>query len=134
MSIVVSSVSLNVLCTAHLFQSRPLDAIYFGPSGEPEVTQIFVQKLCMASDIEVPVIASLFPTPAPTVMLAITFIRAKKTYTVHFPDYPRNAGRRLRNQGYPREYVLVCRSGGVLSEYSDCDGGDIPLAMRAADL
>ncbi len=84
--------------------------------------------------MDLPVLSPLFPTPAPTVMLAITFMRAKKTYTVHFPDFPRNAGRVLRNRGTRRSYVLVCRSDGVLAGYKDCDGGDIPLAIRAAEL
>ncbi|KAI0708130.1 hypothetical protein C8T65DRAFT_740291 [Cerioporus squamosus] len=113
--------------------SRTLDAIYFGPSGEPEVKPIPIQNVSMGRGMDIPVITSLFPTPASTMMLAVTFLRTKKTYTVHFPDYPRNAGRRLRNQGARRAYILICRSQGVLLEYSDCDGDNIPLAIRAAD-
>ncbi len=98
-----------------------------------------VQRIAMGPGIDLPLLVSLFPTPAPTRMLAITFQHARKTFTVHFPDIPRIADsgtldRRLRNHLPARAHVLVCRSEGAVSGYSDCIETDTPLAIRAADL
>ncbi|RDX43437.1 hypothetical protein OH76DRAFT_1487825 [Lentinus brumalis] len=116
-------------------ECRTLEAIYFGATGEPEVITVPIQQISMPTGaaVDLPILTSLFPTPAPTVMLAITFQRARETYTVHFPDFPREAGRRLRSQSGRRSYVLVCRSDGLLTGYSDCDAGDFDLATRTAD-
>ncbi len=100
-----------------------------------------MQHVAMGPGIEFPLLVSLFPTPASTRMLAITFQRARKTFVVHFPDIPRIVGsastsgpRRLRNHLPARAQVLVCRSEGVVSGYSDCIAADVRLAIRAADL
>ncbi|TFK80103.1 hypothetical protein K466DRAFT_605617 [Polyporus arcularius HHB13444] len=119
---------------------RSLDAIHFDAGGVPQLRAVPVQHIAMGPGIELPLLVSLFPTPAPTLMLAITFQRARKTFTVHFPDIPRivasstaSGPRRLRNHLPARAHVLVCRSEGAVSGYTDCIQAEFRLAIRAAD-
>ncbi|KAI0683389.1 hypothetical protein C8T65DRAFT_727303 [Cerioporus squamosus] len=104
-----------------------VNGVFFGYNGLPRIERVPIQTFAMGRGHQVPHVASVFRTPAPTDYLVVKMQRTGTTFVVHFPIQPR-PGLRAHSPGN----VLVCRATGAFEGYADCDLQDAPLARIAA--
>ncbi|RDX49598.1 hypothetical protein OH76DRAFT_1482972 [Lentinus brumalis] len=107
------------------YARRFVNAIYFDPQGTPRIRHVPVQSFAMGRGLQVPNVASVFYSAAPTDYLVVRMQRTGKTFVVHFPAEGR-AG-----DGYAAN-VLVFRATAAFEGYTDCDLEDLSLARIAA--
>lgn len=121
-----------------LVQHRTIQAFHFGAAGEPSLVPIQLQTIEGEGVLQLPVLSTVFDTPAPIELAVITFQRSEKTFTALFAVLPRRKGgserRSARGGVLPTAHVLVCRSSGAFAGYTDCVEEERDLAIMAANL
>ena len=113
-----------------------MQAVHFDTYGRSRVRPVAVHSFDIGPGIDIPDLASVFPSSIRSDVLVVTFQRVSKTFAVHFP-HPRpaaSAGHTPRGREPSRANVLVFRARHIAHGYKDCTADDIPWVEQAVDL
>ena len=99
-----------------------MQAVHFDTYGRSRVRPVAVHSFDIGPGIDIPDLASVFPSSIRSDVLVVTFQRVSKTFAVHFP-LPRplaSDGRTPRRREPSRANVLVFRARHIAHGYKDC--------------